>query len=75
MNAADVQRQHTQVSAMGHMEPLHVGSLLDALARMVHTPAEAFVERDTLLHRCDDEAAQALETSDCLLYTSPSPRD
>ena len=64
MNAAEVQRQHTQVSAMGHMEPLQVGSLLDALARMVHTPAEAFVERDTLLHRCDDEAAQALETSD-----------
>lgn len=60
----DVQMQHTQVSAAGDMEPLHVGLLLDALGRMVHTPPEAFVERDTLLHRSDDETARPVETSD-----------
>ena len=65
MANADVQLQHMQVSAIGDIEPLHVGLLLEALTRMVHTPPEAFVERETLLHRSDDEASRA-----CLLYTS-----
>ncbi|WFD20430.1 hypothetical protein MCAP1_002674 [Malassezia caprae] len=60
----DVQRQHTQVSAKGDMEPLHVGTLLEALSRMVHIPPEAFVVRTTRLHRSDDDAARAVEQSD-----------
>ena len=64
MANADVQLQHMQVSAIGDIEPLHVGLLLEALTRMVHTPPEAFVERETLLHRSDDEASRAIELSD-----------
>ena len=63
MANADVQLQHMQVSAIGDIEPLHVGLLLEALTRMVHTPPEAFVERETLLHRSDDEASRAIELS------------
>ena len=60
----DVQRQHTQVSAKGDMEPLHVSTLLEVLSRMVHIPPEAFVVRTTRLHRSDDDAARAVEQSD-----------
>ncbi|KAL4398966.1 hypothetical protein ACI68E_004363 [Malassezia pachydermatis] len=64
MASNDVQLQHTQVSAIGEIEPLHVGALFEALARMVHVPPQGFVERETLLHRSDDEAARELEMSD-----------
>ena len=73
MANADVQLQHMQVSAIGDIEPLHVGLLLEALTRMVHTPPEAFVERETLLHRSDDEASRTIELTPVAESTSTSP--
>ncbi|WFD37824.1 uncharacterized protein MJAP1_000771 [Malassezia japonica] len=60
----DVQLQHTQVSAAGLIEPLHVGTLLEALGRKINVPPTAFVARETFLRRSDDESARALELSD-----------
>ena len=64
MLAGDVQLQHTQVSAVGDIEPLHVGMLFEALGRLVHVPPEAFVERETQLQRSDDDATREVELSD-----------
>ncbi|WFD02177.1 hypothetical protein MOBT1_000858 [Malassezia obtusa] len=64
MASSDVQLQHTQVSAAGHIEPSHVGTLLEALGRKIHVPPTTFVLRETFLHRSDDESAHALESSD-----------
>lgn len=61
---AGVRHQHTQVSAQGAVEAAHVDALLQLLERRTKLPPTVLAVRDTLLHRCDDQDAEALETSD-----------
>ncbi|WFD36948.1 hypothetical protein MCUN1_003840 [Malassezia cuniculi] len=59
-----VQRQHVQVSALGEVEALHVGALMQLLSRRTSIPPQPFVERETYLVRADDESSAAVELSD-----------
>ncbi|WFD31225.1 hypothetical protein MSPP1_002259 [Malassezia sp. CBS 17886] len=64
MASTEVQQQHTQVSSAGIVAQAELGSLLELLARKVSVPPEAFVERETVLRRVDDDAARDDEMSD-----------
>lgn len=64
MATAGVKHQHTQVSAAGVVEPTHAGTLISMLERRTSVPPEAFVLRESLLHRADDATSAALELSD-----------
>ncbi|PKI82423.1 hypothetical protein MVES1_003392 [Malassezia vespertilionis] len=62
--ASSKEWQHTQVSAAGTIEPLHVHALLEMLGRKVNVPPTVFVVRESQLRRADDESQRPLEMSD-----------